>query len=202
MENWLEMAQDVRGVVFDFGGVISYPPGENWPAYDVAAALGLSCAAFDKGFKDYRHLWDGGFIDGVEMYRRIFADNGLTATDDALRHLLDVDCEGWVHAFNPNTLELMHQLKAQGKKLGILTNMCTYFKTEWFLPRAAEYVALADALVVSGDHRLYKPEEPIYRLMEREIGLKPEELLFFDDNMPNVEGARRCGWKAALFKSA
>ena len=199
MEKWLKFIGDARGVVFDFGGVISYPPGENWAAYTIAGALGLSRAAFDAGFRAWRHLWDGGFIDGVEMYRRIFAANNLTVDDADLRRLLDADCAGWVQAFNPVTLELMRTLKARGTRIGILTNMCTAFKTEWFLPRAGAYVALADALVVSGDHKLYKPEEAIYRLMEREIGLAPEELVFFDDSPANVEGARRCGWRAAVY---
>ncbi len=195
----MEMTAGCKGVVFDFGGVISYPPGDGWGAYRVAAELGLSRPAFDAGFRKYRHLWDGDFIDGVEMYRRIFADNGLSAADADLKRLLDADCEGWVHRFNPTTLELMKAIKAQHRKIGILTNMPTVFKNEWFLPYAAEYVGQADAVVVSGDYHLYKPEPEIYRLMERELGLPPEEIFFFDDNMPNVEGARRCGWRAELF---
>lgn len=199
MEKWLEMTQGARGVIFDFGGVLAYPPGPKWPAYAVADELGLTRAAFDKGFRDYRHLWDGGFISGHEMYRRIFTENDLAPTDAAIDHLLAVDCEGWVHRFNPDTLSLMQTLKAQGKKLGILTNMSTEFKNDWFLPRAGAYVSLVDALVVSGDHRLYKPQLEIYRLMESEIGLGPNELFYFDDNQPNVDGAIAAGWGAARY---
>ena len=199
MEKWLEMTAGRKGVVFDFGGVISHPPGDGWGAYRVAAELGLPRQAFDAGFRKYRNLWDGDFIDGVEMYRRIFADNGLSAADADLKRLLDADCEGWVHSFNPVTLELMKAIKSQGRKVGILTNMPTAFKNEWFLPYASEYVAQADAIVVSGEYHLYKPEPEIYRLMEQKLDLPPEDLFFFDDNMPNVEGARRCGWRAELF---
>lgn len=201
MEKLLELCRDVKGVVFDFGGVISFAPGAEWMVYDEAEKLGLSRGAYDEGFRKYRHLWDGGFIGGVEMYRRIFADNHLSASDAQLQHLLAVDCEGWVHRLNPATLELMRELKRRGKKLGILTNMSREFKDGFFMVRAGEYAALADAIVVSGEHRLYKPEPPIYRLMEKEISLSGHDLLFFDDNLPNVEGAVRCGWQAALYVS-
>ena len=200
MEKWLEIVRDAKGVVFDFGGVIAYPPGDEWGAYRVAAELGLSRTAFDAGFKKYRHLWDGDFIDGMDMYRRIFADNGLTASPDELRRLLDADCEGWVHRFNPMTRALMQTLKDQGRKIGILTNMPTEFRDNWFLPYAAEYVSMADATVVSGEHRLYKPEPEIYRLMEEKLALSPADLFFLDDNQPNVDGAIRCGWRAALYR--
>ena len=200
MEKWLEIVAGSQGIVFDFGGVISYPPGDGWGAYRVAAELGLSRAAFDAGFRKYRNLWDGDLLDGVEMYRRIFADNGLTAPDTELKRLLDADCEGWVHRFNPMTLELMRTLKSQNRKIGILTNMPKVFRDGWFLPYASEYVKLADAIVVSGEYHIYKPEPEIYRLMEEKLGLPPEALFFLDDNMPNVEGARRCGWRAELFR--
>ena len=91
MEKWLEMVRGAKGVVFDFGGVLAYPPGDGWGAYRVAQELGLSREAFDAGFRKYRHLWDGDFIDGVEMYRRIFADNGLAAAEaDPVQRALDV----------------------------------------------------------------------------------------------------------------
>ena len=76
------MTAGAKGVVFDFGGVIAYPPGNAWEAYRVAAELGLSRTAFDAAFKKYRYLWDGDFIDGIEMYRRksgggcVYADEG------------------------------------------------------------------------------------------------------------------------------
>ena len=199
MEKWLEMTRGAKGVVFDFGGVIAYPPGDSWGAYRVAEELGLSRGAFDAGFKKYRYLWDGDFIPGIEMYRRIFADSKLVASDADLKRLLDADCEGWVHRFNPTTLSLMQTIKAQGRKIGILTNMPTEFRDNWFIPYASRYVTLADATVISGEHHLYKPEPEIYRLMERKLALSPGDLFFLDDNMSNVDGAIRCGWRAALF---
>ena len=97
------------------------------------------------------------------------------------------------------TLELMRRLKAVGKKVGILSNMSPDFHERLFVPRAAAYRALADAEVISGLVKLYKPEKPIYDLTARRMGLPPERLLFVDDTPSNVEAARRYGWQSETY---
>ena len=93
----------------------------------------------------------------------------------------------------------MRRLKADGRKLGILTNMSPDFYERLFVPRAAAYRALVDAEVVSGLEHLYKPQRAIYDLMAQRLALPPERLLFFDDTPANVEAARACGWQAEVY---
>ena len=90
-------------------------------------------------------------------------------------------------------------LKAQGKKLGILSNMSPDFYDRLFVPRAADYRALVDVEVISGLEKLYKPERPIYDLTQRRMGLSPERLLFLDDTPVNVNAARSYGWQAEVY---
>jgi glucose-1-phosphatase len=47
-------------------------------------------------------------------------------------------------------------------------------------------------------HRLglRKPDEAIYRAFEAATGHRGAQILFFDDLRPNVEAARRLGWRA------
>ena len=188
----------VDGVVFDFGGVISLAPGNDAPIYAVGGKWGLDCAAYDDAFKKYRHLWDGGEIDGAEMYRRILEDRGFYNVSAAdLEILWRADAEGWVKRMRKETLPFMRKLKAEGYKIGILTNMAADFFREYFSVRCAEHIALADALVVSAHEHLVKPDPAIYRLMEKRLDLAPEKLMFFDDLAANVAAARSCGWLAA-----
>jgi HAD superfamily hydrolase (TIGR01509 family) len=49
---------------------------------------------------------------------------------------------------------------------------------------------------------LAKPDEPIYRRLEAERGVRGREILFFDDTPANVETARRLGWDAVLVEHA
>ena len=200
VEGWLARAAQVDGVVFDFGGVISVSPREGWSLYPFCAARGVGRAAVEAGWARYRHLWDGGFISFEEMYRRMFADAGVGISDGDLAELWEIDAVAWIRDLRADTLELMRALKARGRRIGILTNMSPDFHERLFVPRAAAYRALADAEVVSGLERLYKPERPIYDLMARRMGLPPGRLLFVDDTPANVEAARGYGWQAEVYR--
>lgn len=200
VEGWLARAAQVDGVVFDFGGVISVSPREGWSLYPFCAARGVGRAAVDAGWARYRHLWDGGFISFEEMYRRMFADAGVGISDADVAELWEIDAVAWIRDLRADTLELMRALKARGRRIGILTNMSPDFHERLFVPRAAAYRALADAEVVSGLERLYKPERPIYDLMARRMGLPPGRLLFVDDTPANVEAARGYGWQAEVYR--
>ena len=43
-----------------------------------------------------------------------------------------------------------------------------------------------------------KPAPEIHRAVERESGLAPSQILFFDDNPANVAAAKACGWEAEV----
>lgn len=199
VRTWAARASDAAGVVFDFGGVISAAPGADWALYPFCAARGLDRAAVDAGWTKYRRLWDGGVISFDEMYRRIFADAGRAVTAADLAALWTVDAEAWVRTLRPETLALMRRLKADGRKIGILTNMSPDFHARLFVPRAAAYRALADAEVVSGLVRVCKPDQAIYDLMACRLALPPARLLFFDDTPANVAAARALGWQAEVY---
>ena len=202
VDKWFARAADVDGVVFDFGGVISVSPLKDWPLYPYCAAKGVNRAAMDVGWKKYRHLWDGGFIPFEELYGRIFADAGRPPPDAAtLADLWELDAVGWIRDLRPDTLELMRRLKADGKKIGILSNMSPDFHERLFVPRAAAYRAFVDVEVISGLVKLYKPEKPIYDLTAQRMGLPPVRLLFLDDTSANVEAARRYGWQSEVYPS-
>ena len=190
----------VDGVVFDFGGVMTVSPkDDDWPVYAYCAKFGVDRAAVDRGWQRYRNLWDGGFISFAELYGRTFADAGATIGAAQLDVLWKLDAEDWFRTLRTDTLALMRRLKASGKKLGILSNMSPESYERLFVPRCAEYRALLDAEVISGLELLYKPEEPIYRLMERRMGLPPDRLIFLDDTEANVLAARAFGWRAEVY---
>ena len=199
VEEWSARAASADGVVFDFGGVISVSPMEGWELYPFCAARGVDRTTVAAGWKRYRHLWDGGVISFDEMYRRIFADAGVEISAADLEELWEIDAVGWIRNLRPETLDLMRMLKAQGKKLGILSNMSPDFYDRLFVPRAADYRALADVEVISGLEKLYKPERPIYDLTQRRMGLSPDRLLFLDDTPVNVNAARSYGWQAEVY---
>ena len=91
-------------------------------------------------------------------------------------------------------------VKAQGFRIGILTNMCSDF-AKLFRRHFADFIELSDATVISGEAKTFKPEKEIYDLLRERIGLEAGELCFFDDVEANCQGARDAGWQAIRFAS-
>ena len=64
----------------------------------------------------------------------------------------------------------------------------------------SEYPACAQLQDMLGSHELgcAKPDAQIFTIAEERLGAPPGRILFFDDNLGNVEAARRAGWRAEL----
>ena len=189
----------IRGVVFDYGGVLARSPVLD-DFQPVADEIGLTWKIYRDGVSKYRLDYDSDLITCEGMYRKIAEGHGLAMSGEQCKRLCRADDESWLHPI-PETLAWMRELKSQGYRIGILTNMATRFFDRCVRHVFAEHIALADALVVSGKAGVSKPDARIYALMESRMALQPGEILFFDDNDVNVEGARSCGWQAAVFTS-
>ena len=63
----------------------------------------------------------------------------------------------------------------------------------------ADFIAVADAMVISGEAHMFKPQRRIYDLLRERIGLPAEELCFVDDVEGNCDGARAACWHAVQF---
>ncbi len=58
-----------------------------------------------------------------------------------------------------------------------------------------------DAIVISAEVGVMKPELKIYRIALGQMGVRPGESVFVDDMPANVEGARQLGMQGILFRS-
>lgn len=192
------MTSEIKGVVFDFGGVMTQMtmPDRVRP---LVAELGIPWKALEDGFAKYRRQMDGDFMTIDEMYEKIWADAGITLDEATHRRVLEEDMASFLYR-NERTLAWMGALKARGYKIGILTNMSTPFGVR-FRETFPDFIALADAMVISGEVKLYKPMREIYDLLRERIGLKASELCFIDDVEANCQGARDAGWSALRYES-
>lgn len=98
------------------------------------------------------------------------------------------------------THALVRRLHAAGVPLFALTNFGAEFFAR-FRPTQPIF-ELFEAIVVSGEECLAKPDPRIYAIAERRFGRAPGELFFTDDNPANVEAALARGWHAHLFEGA
>jgi len=189
----------IDGVVFDFGGVMTTSTMPERVRACVAA-LGIDWRHLETGFAKYRRLMDGGFITMDQMYELIWADAAVSLSEEAKARILEEDFASFLEGYrNLATLEWMKAVKASGRKVGILTNMPPAFAVR-FREVFADFIAVADAMVISGEEGMFKPQKRIYDLLRERIGLPAERLCFVDDVESNCEGARAAGWKAIRFE--
>ena len=190
----------VRAAVFDFGGVMTKTTMPE-RVRKCAQEFGIPWKCLEDGFAKYRRMTDGGFMTLEEMYDLIWADADLVLSKEMQDRILAEDRASFLDEYiNWKTLDWMRALKARGYKIGILTNMPPKFAID-FRRVFKDFIALADAMVISGDEKMFKPQHRIYDLLMKRIGLHADELCFFDDVEENCEAARRAGWNAIRFES-
>jgi HAD superfamily hydrolase (TIGR01509 family) len=90
-------------------------------------------------------------------------------------------------------------LKQRGLLTAILSNMSDNVLGN--IEREFAWIHRFDALVWSFRVGLAKPDPAIYRHILAELGTLPEETLFIDDKLPNVEAAREMGIQAIEYSS-
>ena len=101
-----------------------------------------------------------------------------------------------IRAF-PYAKEWVKSFKNRGYKCYVLSNYPkrTFDNTQ--SERAFE--EYLDGAIYSCDVQLIKPEKEIYQTLLKKYDLIPEECVFIDDNLANVEAARKLGIYAVHF---
>lgn len=189
----------VDAVVFDYGGVLTGPV-----RHSIAAWLerdGIDPASFSRTLKSWLsrrapegtpiHRLESGDLS-VEEFDVLLAAE-LQTTDGCPIAPVGV-LEGLFAELRPDPemFALVAELRDTGIRVALLSN-------SWgdIYPRA-QINALLDPVVISAEVGLRKPNAEIYRLTLERLGLPAARVLFLDDGMPNVLGARAVGMKASL----
>lgn len=95
------------------------------------------------------------------------------------------------------SVAILRELQAAGVPTYAITN----FSAEKFVDAVRAWPFLGSFIdtIVSGEHRVLKPDPAIYRLLLDGNGLAAEACVFIDDSPKNVEGARAVGMHALHF---
>jgi 2-haloacid dehalogenase len=98
------------------------------------------------------------------------------------------------------TADLVRDVRSTGMPTYALTN---YSAEKWALSRdEIDILRAFDGVVVSGEERVAKPHERIFRILLERYDLDPSTTYFTDDVAANVEAARAVGIDAERFVDA
>ncbi len=104
----------------------------------------------------------------------------------------------------PDMGNLVERLHAAATPLYVLSN-APILIDDWLrgpAPQRHAFIGRFRDFVVSGRVGCAKPERAIYDLACRVGGFQPEDAVFIDDVLANVEGARAAGWQGIHHRSA
>lgn len=185
----------IKNIIFDFGGVLV-----DWnPHY-----------LFDKYFNDINESnyfvenvcnseWNAE-MDGGKPFEQAVRER--SAMFPKYAEALKLYQTNWMDTMGeeiPGMYDLIKSLKANGFPViyGLTNWSAETFPT---VQKTYRIFSLIDKIVVSGEVKQLKPNPEIFYTLLNKFNLKPEESLFIDDNLKNVEGAKAVGINAVLFR--
>jgi putative hydrolase of the HAD superfamily len=185
----------VRGLLVDFGGVLTTNVFESFQAF--CEAEGLEPHAVRNVFRERG--------EGLDLLRQLErGELEVDAFSERFAPLLGVTKpEGMVERLfagvkpDEPMIEAVRAVHRSGVPTGLISN--SWGGTTYDLDLIGE---LFDEVVISGEVGLHKPEPEIFRMGAERIGVPPEECVFVDDLKENCAGAEAVGMTAILHRGA
>ena len=137
--------------------------------------------------------FDRGSLTPVEFADQIIDELSLQTTPEEFLEWITL----WPKDFFPGALDLIDSLKTN-YTVGIFSNI-----TSLHWPRYFAQLKLHNSVshyFASYKIGLTKPDQEAFEFVIESMQTKPEQILFLDDNMINVESARNCGIDARCVK--
>lgn len=183
-----------RVVVFDYGEVISVSQSEA-DRRTLVAISGLDPAEFWKLYDRYREDLDQGVTLPREYWNLIADDAGVEWSPAQLQQLWAADIRSWI-SVEPGTVELLAALHQGGTRVALLSNAGFDFSDPF---RHSPMAQFFEAMFVSAEMGLIKPDPEIYRVTAAELGITLEQMVFIDNKKINVDAAVALGVTGHVF---
>jgi putative hydrolase of the HAD superfamily len=190
----------LRALLCDYGGVMTSPIGASFDAF--CDAEGITVDQFRSVMSAAARTEDSPF---AQVETGTITEDQF---DEAVAKLLSGACGRTIEA--PGLKRRMfamvvpdeamwsavHGARAAGIKTALLSN--SWGGRDYPLEQLRE---IFDAIVISGEVGLRKPEPEIYRYTARKLDVPAEECVFIDDFSVNVEGAEAVGMTGVLHRN-
>jgi putative hydrolase of the HAD superfamily len=194
-----------KALIVDFGGVISRTLFETHALSEHALGLAPGTLAWRGPFDPSSDaLWRDVQADRIserdywmartrEVGRLVGED--WDRMDTFVQRARGADVQAVIR---PEAVTAIHAAKAAGCRLAILSNELDLFYGADFRARLP-LLDLFEVVVDATYTRILKPDPRAYALCIEQLGLPARDCVFVDDQLRNVEGARRAGLKVVHF---
>ena len=200
------MSSSLSALVVDYGGVLTSPLQDSMQSWCEDDEIDL--AAFQRVVREWlgpsygseaatnpMHALERGEIAipdfERELARRLTTHDGRAVEAEGLLSRMFAGFRKQQPMF-----DVVRRARSSGIKTALLSNSwgMDYPRDEWD--------EIFDAVVISGEVGMRKPEPAIYRYAADQLGVPPGDCVFVDDLGPNVKGAIGVGMVGVKFVSA
>lgn len=189
-ENEVVTYSSVKFIYFDVGDVLTHFSGG---LQSLSEKVGLSYEECSKIWLEMDNEICRGDIDPQELWNKIRDVSNYKGED--------IDFVSfWVHHFEPipEVHGLVQQLN-KNREVGLLTNI--YPRVYQLAIETGKIPKLPYGSVIqSSEVHFIKPQQGIYEIAKMKANVKPEELLFIDNNALFLSTAAAEGWHTFLFE--
>jgi putative hydrolase of the HAD superfamily len=185
-------------LILDYGDVLTHPQRATC-IEAMVARLAVTHDAFRAAYWAHRAPYDGGQPAGA-YWRRVLDGLGHRAGEPGLGEtvewLVGMDVASWTD-YREEVWTLARAFRARGGRTGFLSNGIPEVAARLRAERSLD--SAFDAVVVSSEVGLSKPDARIFRLCLDRLGVAPADALFVDDKAANVEAAAGLGLRVLQF---
>jgi putative hydrolase of the HAD superfamily len=193
------MKSPILTIYFDYGNVLTLPSDTCLSTFlqKTAKLHGLSYPRLREAYEKHRPLYDQDRLTTEQYWKAVFKDAGEELPLQELPRIIQQDDSCW-SKINPDVLSWIENLKEEGYRVGLLTNMPSRFYRTVIEP--APWKNLFQYQVVSGLLGLVKPDPAIFNHAIQITGQPAETIIYMDDIQIHVDSAARLGIHAHLFE--
>jgi putative hydrolase of the HAD superfamily len=189
---------DVRAVLLDLYDTLAWT---EWPTMraELEERFGIGEAELLRAFTSTRQARSIGTYDSAEGDLRAILDAaGIPAEPSLIRELNDARVKAFiedgVHLWD-DSIPTLRELRARGLRTAIVSN-CDH-STRAIVDQLG-FARETDAVVLSFEVGVAKPDPGIYRAALDALGANPEEAVFVDDQAGYCDGAEALGIRSFL----
>lgn len=192
----MALVSSYEGIIFDYGGVLVVSQSDADKAR-LAEIAGVPKDIFTELYWSERLDYDKGLITAAEYWQSLATRGGGSAlSPKQIEQLAELDAASWMH-FDDLVWDWICQLRGAGKRVAMLSNMPRELGE--VLKTRTDKLSLFDQVTLSYEVHAAKPEPAVYEHCLEGMGTTPEQTLFLDDRIANVQGAELLGIRAIQF---
>jgi len=183
----------IKTIIFDNNGVLTTSETKE-TFLNMANFLGVNKSELRPIWKEAGKSLDTGHKTSMQFYNEIVDHFGLN------KNIQEME-KAYKECYLPNkeTQNFAKQLKKKYKTV-LLSNFGDKFydfASFWKLDK----LFLPEEMFISFKLNMRKPDERMYRYVLSIIGNEPEETIFIDDSLENVEASEEIGINGIVFKT-